>query len=203
MRKDEKRKKKGAATAPTSSPAKSEPVASSSDVSAYLAENLIALSDTSFTPILAFDQLSINNSLRSCLSTFTTPTPIQACTWPPLLAGRDVVGIAETGSGKTLAFGLPALSNLVSTAANDGGGKKQKRLAQVLVVAPTRELAIQTYDTLVAAGTPLGIESICVFGGVDKDGQRKALGKKGVHVICGTPGRILDLAQEGACDLSK
>ncbi|KAH7104258.1 P-loop containing nucleoside triphosphate hydrolase protein [Auriculariales sp. MPI-PUGE-AT-0066] len=206
-RKEEKRRKKQSdrdAVPASATPSKSSSAtpAGSADIAAYLEENRIALSDASFTPVLAFDQLEISANLRKCLSTFATPTPIQACTWPPLLAGRDVVGIAETGSGKTLAFGLPALSMLSRQSDSGGAGKKGKQLAHVLVVAPTRELAIQTYDNLVAAGKELGIESICVYGGVDKDPQRKALNKKGVHVICGTPGRILDLAEEGACDLS-
>ncbi|EJD55371.1 DEAD-domain-containing protein [Auricularia subglabra TFB-10046 SS5] len=195
-RKEKKRKKAAAATSSTAS-------ASAADVATYLEENCIALSDPSFVPVLAFDQLNVSSDLRGCLSAFQSPTPIQACTWPPLLAGKDAVGIAETGSGKTLAFGLPALSHITTgVAAEVKGGKKNKRLASVLVVAPTRELAIQTFDTLVAAGTPLGIDSVCVYGGVDKDPQRRALQKKGVHIICGTPGRILDLAEEGACDLS-
>ncbi|KZW02094.1 DEAD-domain-containing protein [Exidia glandulosa HHB12029] len=200
-RKEEKKRKKAeakakaAAATPTSS-------ASSKDVAGYLEEHHIALSDAVFTPILAFDQLSLSAELRTCLSTFKEPTPIQACTWPPLLAGRDVVGIAETGSGKTLAFGLPALSHILSLPGFGKEKKKERRLADVLVVAPTRELAMQTFDTIVTAGKPLGVDSICVYGGVDKESQRKALGKKGVHVICGTPGRILDLAEEGVCDLS-
>ncbi|KAJ6627027.1 P-loop containing nucleoside triphosphate hydrolase protein [Mycena sp. CBHHK59/15] len=158
-------------------------------------------------PILAFTQLTLPTSLRSCFAGFSAPTPIQACTWPPALLGRDVVGIAETGSGKTLAFGIPALARLVSAPPKSGGGST----VSVLVVAPTRELALQTHDTLSALGAPLGIASVAVFGGVPKEPQVRMLrnmsagkGKGGTttRVVVGTPGRILDLVQEGVCDLS-
>ncbi|KAJ7795691.1 P-loop containing nucleoside triphosphate hydrolase protein [Mycena olivaceomarginata] len=152
-------------------------------------------------PILKFDQLAIPSELRSCFKGFSAPTPIQACTWPPALLGRDVVGIAETGSGKTLAFGIPALARLItSPRPNDGSST-----ISVLVVAPTRELALQTHDTLSALGGPLGIASVAVFGGVPKEPQVRMLrnlnkGKDGLttRVVVGTPGRILDLVQDGA-----
>lgn len=108
-------------------------------------------------------------------------------------------------SGKTLAFGIPALSRLIHSPPKS---KKQSTVS-VLVVAPTRELAIQTHDTLSALGKPFGIASVAVFGGVPKDPQIKMLknaskSKDGMvtRIVVGTPGRILDLMQEGACDLS-
>ncbi|KAI5991311.1 DEAD-domain-containing protein [Pisolithus orientalis] len=130
-----------------------------------------------------------------------SPTPIQAAAWPWALAGKDVVGIAETGSGKTLAFGIPALSRLIATGSNGSA-------INVLVVAPTRELAIQTHDTLSALGAPFGMASVAVYGGVDKSPQIKALSNnsedgKTTRIVVGTPGRILDLVNDGACDLSK
>ncbi|KAJ7480040.1 DEAD-domain-containing protein [Mycena galericulata] len=155
-------------------------------------------------PILAFSQLAIPSELRPCFAGFSAPTPIQACTWPPALLGRDVVGIAETGSGKTLAFGIPALARLITAPPPSGGSST----ISVLVVAPTRELAIQTHDTLSALGAPLGIASVAVFGGVPKEPQVRMLrnlnkGKGATtRVVVGTPGRILDLVQEGVCDLS-
>lgn len=109
------------------------------------------------------------------------------------LAGRDVVGIAETGSGKTLAFSLPAVAHI--------GRSPENHCVQVLVVAPTRELAIQTNEQF----ENIGMKSVCLYGGVDKEPQRKALsgGKKRkiAQVVVGTPGRILDLSEEGVCDL--
>jgi ATP-dependent RNA helicase DBP3 len=107
-------------------------------------------------------------------------------------------------SGKTLAFGIPALSRLITAPT-----KSLIPTASVLVVAPTRELALQTHDTLSSLGKPFGIASVAVFGGVPKEPQVRMLkyANKGKHemvtrIIVGTPGRILDLAQEGVCDLS-
>jgi ATP-dependent RNA helicase DBP3 len=104
----------------------------------------------------------------------------------------------DTCSGKTLAFGLPALARLAKSERPPKGEN-----ISVLVVAPTRELAIQTHDTLIAAGQPLGITSVCLYGGVDKDGQRKLLKDKRLRIVVGTPGRLLDLANEGVCDFSQ
>ena len=107
-------------------------------------------------------------------------------------------------SGKTLAFGIPAICHLLKSHT-----KHVKSTVSVLVVAPTRELALQTHDTLTSLGAPFGIASVAVFGGVPKEPQVKMLknaskGKDGMttKIIVGTPGRILDLMQEGACDLS-
>ena len=113
----------------------------------------------------------------------------------------------RTRSGKTLAFGLPALARLLGSPID----KKQAKgttTVSVLVLAPTRELAIQTHETLEKLGEPFGIASVAVYGGVDKGPQIKALknmnkGGKTTRVVVGTPGRILDLVNEGACDLSR
>ena len=111
-------------------------------------------------------------------------------------------------SGKTLAFGLPALSQLVASPVPSSKKGKGTTTVSVLVVAPTRELAIQTHDTLLALGEPFGIASVAVFGGVDKSPQVKTLKNankdgKTTRIIVGTPGRILDLVNDGACDLSR
>lgn len=123
-------------------------------------------------------------------------------------------------SGKTLAFGLPALARLVaspeadppSTVTKKSKSKTQPSLSStisILVLAPTRELAIQTHETLCSLGEPFGLTSVAVFGGVDKEPQKRALKKgrdeKGLktRMVVGTPGRILDLVNEGACDLSR
>jgi ATP-dependent RNA helicase DBP3 len=146
----------------------------------------------SLFPITSFDALPIPDSLRGTFSAFKKPTPIQACAWPPALSGRDVVGIAETGSGKTLAFGIPALARLLSSA--DGVVGKDPR---ALVIAPTRELALQTYDVLSALDA---VQCAAVFGGVDKSQQVRVL-KKGAQVVVGTPGRVLDLIRDGVLSL--
>ncbi|KAI0638792.1 P-loop containing nucleoside triphosphate hydrolase protein [Trametes polyzona] len=184
---------------------------SSAEVEAFLKKHEVTLhipdGAPTVTPILSFDQLDVPPKLRAAFDGFKEPTPIQACSWPPALAGRDVVGIAETGSGKTLAFGLPALARILKTSSQES--KKQKgTTVSVLVVAPTRELAIQTHETLEQLGAPFGIASVAVFGGVDKAPQIKTLKNankdgKTTRIIVGTPGRILDLVNDGACDLSR
>jgi ATP-dependent RNA helicase DBP3 len=110
-------------------------------------------------------------------------------------------------SGKTLAFGIPALSHLVAPSRPLLGGLKST--LAVLVVTPTRELALQTHDTLAALGKPFGIASMAVFGGVPKGPQVHMLKNAGkgqdgmiTRMLVGTPGRLLDLIQEGVCDLS-
>ncbi|KAH9855779.1 P-loop containing nucleoside triphosphate hydrolase protein [Lenzites betulinus] len=190
---------------------KSTAAPSTSDVQSFLKKHEVTLhipdSVPQYVPILTFDQLDVPAELRAAFDGFKEPTPIQACSWPPALDGRDVVGIAETGSGKTLAFGLPALARILQAVSQDP--KKQKgTTVSVLVVAPTRELAIQTHETLEALGAPFGIASVAVFGGVDKAPQVRTLKNankdgKTTRVIVGTPGRILDLVNDGACDLSK
>ena len=132
------------------------------------------------------------NILTVCKG-FTAPTPIQAQCWPILSAGRDIVGIAETGSGKTLGFLLPAVWKIL----NDNNIKDLNK-PRILVVAPTRELAMQT--NVVADEMPL--KNVCIYGGVPKRDQFRAL-NNGVAVVIGTPGRLLDLAENtDALDLS-
>ncbi|TFK76632.1 DEAD-domain-containing protein [Pluteus cervinus] len=188
---------------------------SSADISAFLKKHAITVTlppgVSDISPVIAFGHLDVPQDLKKALDGFNEPTPIQACTWPHALQGRDVVGIAETGSGKTLAFGIPALARLVS------GQSSQTSGVSILVVAPTRELAIQTHETLSDLGKPFGIASVAIFGGVPKDGQIQMLQRAGVsqngrgkkskgeavtRIVVGTPGRILDLMQEGVCDLS-
>lgn len=136
---------------------------------------------------------------------FSTPTPIQACCWPVLLQNKDVVGIAETGSGKTFAFGLPALQHLVTKHKVLDSGKKKAKGAQVnvLVIAPTRELAIQTEENMAKLGKSMGIGMICLYGGVSKQEQVRLLNQSPpVRIVVGTPGRVLDMARDGSLDLS-
>jgi ATP-dependent RNA helicase DeaD len=120
----------------------------------------------------------------------TTPTPIQAEALPLLLAGRDVIGQARTGSGKTLAFGIPA-SELVDP---------RQRAVQVLVLTPTRELAVQVGGVLDAVGASRGVVTTLIFGGRAAGPQIAAL-RRGAHIVVGTPGRVLDLLNQGALDL--
>jgi ATP-dependent RNA helicase DBP3 len=104
---------------------------------------------------------------------------------------------AKYYSGKTLAFSIPALTHLIT----HPPAKKTKKSVRVLVMAPTRELALQTHDTLSAIGEPHGIHTVAVFGGVDKAGQIRALQAKS-QIVVGTPGRIKDLVEGESLDLS-
>ncbi len=122
---------------------------------------------------------------------YTTPTPIQAKSIPPLLNGRDLLGVAQTGTGKTAAFTLPLLQHLT----NDGS-KLQDRKPRALILAPTRELAGQIADSVRTYSRHMGLRSTVVFGGVSARPQIKAMAK-GVHVLVATPGRLLDLMNQG------
>jgi ATP-dependent RNA helicase DBP3 len=164
---------------------------SADEAGAYLrAHNInvhLPLDTPVLTPIISFDALSIPDLLRGAFSTFKEPTPIQACAWPIALSGKDVIGIAETGSGKTFAFGIPALARLLS----DSSSKEKERGPRALVLAPTRELALQTYDAL---SNLKAVHCAAVFGGVDKKQQGRAI--KGAQIVVGTPGRVLDLIRD-------
>ncbi|KAH9808184.1 P-loop containing nucleoside triphosphate hydrolase protein [Melampsora americana] len=151
-----------------------------------------------FPPILSFDEVQVNHSLSNAFLKFQKPTPIQSSVWPVLISKRDVVGIAETGSGKTLAFGIPAFDHLLST--------PHSKSINVLVISPTRELAMQTESTLSDLGKLMNppMRTLCVYGGVDKNSQRRALQVEGgVRAVAGTPGRLLDLANEGHLKLGE
>jgi ATP-dependent RNA helicase DeaD len=121
---------------------------------------------------------------------FTNPTPIQEKTIPLLLAGRNVVAQAPTGTGKTAAFGLPIIEKL-----------DQALLApQALIIAPTRELAIQVAEAIGAMGRTRGAVTLPIYGGQPYERQLRAL-SRGVQVVVGTPGRLLDLLERGALKL--
>ena len=120
------------------------------------------------------------------------PTPIQAAALPAMMEGRDVVAQARTGSGKTLAFGLPAVEF----------ADPRLRLVQVLVLVPTRELAVQVAGVLRELGSEKGLDVATIYGGIGVGPQRTAL-KRGVQIVVGTPGRVLDLLDQGALRLDK
>src|SRR3954468_7909311 len=115
----------------------------------------------------------------------TEPFPIQALTIADALAGRDVLGKAKTGSGKTLAFGLPLLGRI---------GKADPRRPKALILVPTRDLATQVTDALRPLGEVRDLKVRAVYGGVSMDAQVTAL-QKGVDVVVGTPGRLIDLLE--------
>ncbi|MCZ6525174.1 MAG: DEAD/DEAH box helicase [Gammaproteobacteria bacterium] len=145
--------------------------------------------------ITAFNQLALKTPLLKALDEvgYETPSPIQAQTIPLLLAGRDILGQAQTGTGKTAAFALPILSNL---------DLKQKD-PQVLVLVPTRELAIQVAEAFQKYARYIkGFHVLPVYGGQDYRGQIRAL-QRGVHVVVGTPGRVMDHMRRGTLKLNK
>jgi ATP-dependent RNA helicase RhlE len=144
-----------------------------------------------------FSELGLNPKLLDALAQqgYTTPTPIQAQAIPLLLKGRDLLGLAQTGTGKTAAFLLPILHRL---AANRRPAPP--RCANVLILAPTRELASQIDQSIAAYGQGLGMSHTVVFGGVSQMHQVKAM-SRGVDFLIATPGRLLDLINQGHIDL--
>ena len=128
----------------------------------------------------------------------TQPFAIQTMTLPIALGGHDLIGQARTGTGKTLGFGVPLLQRVKSVAE---GGPARAGLPQALVVAPTRELAVQVSKDLERAGSVRGIRVVTIYGGRAFEPQVETL-RKGVDVVVGTPGRLLDLARQGHLDLS-
>ena len=144
---------------------------------------------------ITFRDLALSEPVLAALEAvgYESPSPIQAATIPHLLEGRDVLGQAQTGTGKTAAFALPVLSKI----------DLDSRAVQVLVLAPTRELAIQVAEAFqkYAAKLP-GFHVLPIYGGQSYGPQLQAL-KRGVHVVVGTPGRVLDHMKRGTLDVSQ
>jgi ATP-dependent RNA helicase RhlE len=139
-----------------------------------------------------FAELGLAETLLRALSDaqYTHPTPIQAQSIPALIAGRDLLGLAETGTGKTAAFVLPLLQKLA-----DEGGRPQAGAPRALILAPTRELAIQIGESIHAYGRHLRISHTVIFGGVGQRPQVNALAR-GVDILVATPGRLIDLLEQ-------
>ena len=130
------------------------------EAAAYWKEHSIEVTGTnadSFRPLASFADAGFSGDVLKSCAKFAAPTPIQAQCWPPLIAGRDTIGVAKTGSGKTLAFFLPLLEKLL--------GKKRSGV-RVLILAPTRELAMQSEEVCKAAGGACGVGSVCIYGGL-------------------------------------
>ncbi len=149
---------------------------------------------------MTFDSLHIIPSILEALHQegYTQPTPIQAQAIPPALRGRDVLGCAQTGTGKTAAFAIPILQNLHL---HEAAGPINKGI-KALIVTPTRELAIQINDSLSAYGKNLRMKHQVIFGGVSQVPQTQAL-QRGVDILVATPGRLLDLMQQGFISLQQ
>jgi ATP-dependent RNA helicase DeaD len=150
--------------------------------------------DADTAPSLTFADLGLGDSVLKALRDvgYETPSAIQAATIPTLLAGRDVVGLAQTGTGKTAAFALPIVDRL----------DPAQKTPQALVLAPTRELALQVCEAFEKYAAHLrGVHVLPVYGGQAYGVQLSAL-RRGVHVVVGTPGRIMDHLAKGTLDLS-
>ena len=153
------------------------------------------MSDAPVPVASTFAELGLPDSLLKALADvgYESPSPIQAATIPPLLAGRDLLGQAQTGTGKTAAFALPILARL----------QPLSRAPQALVLAPTRELAIQVAEAFQKYAHHIpGFHVAPIYGGAGYGTQLSAL-RRGVHVVIGTPGRIIDHIDKGTLDLSQ
>ncbi|MHB8829671.1 MAG: DEAD/DEAH box helicase [Syntrophales bacterium] len=153
-----------------------------------------------------FEQFQLDVHLLSAIRAegYTTPTPIQEQAIPPVLAGRDVLGLAQTGTGKTAAFMLPILQRLIQEqppVTNKRAAAGEKRHIRALIVAPTRELAEQIHQTAVSLGRNTSVKSCTIYGGVSKGPQIITL-RRGVEIVIACPGRLLDHMGEGNIDLS-
>lgn len=170
-----------------------------SDIDNFLNTQSVQISDpqdSKLRPILAFSHLptALSTQFSANFSSFEKPSSIQSAAWPFLLSGRDVVGVAETGSGKTIAFGLPLVTRLAAL--------KKKKGIRAVIVAPTRELAIQVFEQVDRlCQTANKLKATCIYGGTNKDEQRRSL--NGVNIIVATPGRLKDFMSDGTIDVSK
>jgi ATP-dependent RNA helicase RhlE len=149
--------------------------------------------------LMKFADLGFSDALLKSIEQegYTTPTPIQQLAIGHVLAGRDVLGIAQTGTGKTAAFALPILDRLVAAGLSKARGRK----ARVLVLSPTRELATQIATSFRAYGRHTGMRQAVVYGGVSQNPQAKAI-RDGVDVIVATPGRLMDLMNQRLVSLA-
>lgn len=148
-----------------------------------------------------FATLGLADALLKTAATcgYTTPTPIQVGAIPPLMAGRDLLGLAQTGTGKTAAFTLPMLHRLAAAGARD---KRIPKAPQALILTPTRELAVQIAGVVETFGRGLGLRHALVHGGVSARPQAVTL-QRGVDVLIATPGRLLDLLEQRAVFLDR
>ncbi|MCX5907530.1 MAG: DEAD/DEAH box helicase, partial [Deltaproteobacteria bacterium] len=143
---------------------------------------------------MSFEQFCLDPRIiaRTKAAGYTIPTPIQQEAIPVVLEGRDVLGVAQTGTGKTAAFMLPILNRLT---------KGTARKVRVLILAPTRELAEQIYQTSLDLGKNTQVHSVSIYGGVSKGPQIATL-RRGAEIVVACPGRLLDHIQDHSIDLS-
>jgi len=157
------------------------------------------LTNENSAELTGFAKLGISGQLlkATVIAGFDVPKPIQEQAIPPFLAGRDVLGVAQTGSGKTAAFSLPILTKIVAL-----GTRRLPKTARALILAPTRELAVQIEETIRILSKGLHISTALVLGGVSRSTQVRKIAP-GVDVLVATPGRLTDLVREGDISLSE
>ena len=148
---------------------------------------------------MLFTDLNLIKPILDALDTegYTKPTPIQQGAIPFILAGRDLLGCAQTGTGKTAAFAIPMLQQLAKPKSMQSAGQRPIR---ALILTPTRELAIQIQESFNAYGANLRMRNLVIFGGVNQGPQVSEL-RRGVDILVATPGRLLDLMQQGFINL--
>ncbi len=148
---------------------------------------------------MKFAEMGLSEALLKAVEHegYTTPTPIQQQAIGHVLAGRDVLGVAQTGTGKTAAFALPILDRLAASGVNNQRGRK----ARVLVLSPTRELATQIAASFSVYGRHTRLRQTVIYGGVSQNPQARAV-RDGVDIIVATPGRLMDLMSQGLVTLS-
>jgi len=148
---------------------------------------------------MTFEQLELIAPIQKALKqeNYTAPTPIQAQAIPHLLKGKDILASAQTGTGKTAAFAIPIIQKLAQGSHQQGGRKIRS-----LILTPTRELAIQIGESLTAYGRFTGVKNTVIFGGVNQEKQTRAL-ERGVDILVATPGRLLDLMDQGYIRLDR
>ena len=146
---------------------------------------------------MTFENLNLKQSLLDSVKRegYQTPTAIQFQSIPHILNGRDLLGCAQTGTGKTAAFALPLLQLIMQDKSTS-----KFRWIQALILAPTRELAIQINESFKAYGRGTGLVNTCIYGGVKQASQVSIL-KRGVDILIATPGRLLDLLQQRIIEL--
>jgi ATP-dependent RNA helicase RhlE len=152
--------------------------------------------------VTSFDELGLSPEILRAVTEagYTTPTPIQAQAIPVVMAGLDVMGGAQTGTGKTAGFALPILQRLQRHA--NASPSPARHTVRALILAPTRELAIQVEEAIKEYGKYTGLRSTCVFGGVDIN-QQLPIVRAGVEILVATPGRLLDHIEHKSVNLGQ
>jgi len=168
----------------------------------FEAEHQVVITGDEFESFQSFDVAPFDENIMAALKDagFSKPSPIQAAAWPIILAGKDLVAVAKTGSGKTLGFLLPIFENILTLKSKQSKSSLKSTVA--LVLAPTRELAMQISQECEKFNQKINVDCTCIYGGVPKGPQARAL-QKGPEIIIATPGRANDFLETNGLDLSK